>query len=72
MGFTEARIATAALLNMKAAVHAAKRVNDAFAGVRNFRTDILCGPWYFGKVPYHIPNSIGPNDDAEQRQDGGR
>jgi hypothetical protein len=26
--------------------------------VRNFHTDILCGPWYFGKVAYHIPNSI--------------
>ena len=56
MGFTEARIATAALLNMKAP-YTAKRVNEAFVGVRNFRTDILCGPWYFGKVPYHIPNS---------------
>jgi branched-chain amino acid transport system substrate-binding protein len=56
MGFVEARVATAALLNMKPP-YTAKRVNDAFAGVRNFHTDILCGPWYFGKIPYHIPNS---------------
>jgi branched-chain amino acid transport system substrate-binding protein len=57
MGFTEARIATAALLNMKPP-YTARRVNQAFVGVRNFKTDILCGPWYFGKIPYHIPNSI--------------
>jgi branched-chain amino acid transport system substrate-binding protein len=57
MGFTQARIATAALLNMKAP-YTQKRVNAAFAGVKNFRTDILCGPWYYGKIPYHIPNNI--------------
>jgi branched-chain amino acid transport system substrate-binding protein len=57
MGFVEARVATAALLNMKAPYTAA-RVNAAFAGIRNFHTDILCAPWYFGKVPVHIPNNV--------------
>ena len=57
MGFVEARIATAALLNMKPP-YTLRRVNDAFAGVTNFHTDILCNPWYFGKVPYHIPNNV--------------
>jgi branched-chain amino acid transport system substrate-binding protein len=57
MGFVEARIATAALLNMKPP-YTAKRVNAAFAGVRNFKTDILCGPWYFGKVARHVPNNV--------------
>lgn len=56
MGFTEARIATAALLNMKPPYTLA-RVNQAFAGVRNFHTDILCSPWYFGKVSVHIANN---------------
>jgi branched-chain amino acid transport system substrate-binding protein len=56
MGFTEARIATAALLNMKPP-YTVKRVNQAFAGVRNFHTDILCSPWYFGKVSTHIANN---------------
>jgi branched-chain amino acid transport system substrate-binding protein len=56
MGFTEARIATAALLNMKGP-YTLKNVNAAFAGVRNFHTDILCSPWYFGKVNVHIPNN---------------
>jgi len=57
MGFVEARVATAALLNMKPPF-TAKRVNAAFLGVTNFHTDILCSPWYFGKVPYHIPNNV--------------
>lgn len=57
MGFVEARIATAALLNMKPP-YTLKRVNEAFAGVRNFHTDILCSPWYFGKIPRHIPNNV--------------
>jgi branched-chain amino acid transport system substrate-binding protein len=56
MGFVEARIATAALLNMKPP-YTLKRVNAAFSGVRNFHTDILCSPWYFGKVNVHIPNN---------------
>ncbi|HZR92938.1 MAG TPA: ABC transporter substrate-binding protein [Gaiellaceae bacterium] len=56
MGFVEARIATAALLNMKPP-YTLGRVNQAFVGVRNFRTDILCSPWYFGKVTTHIPNN---------------
>jgi branched-chain amino acid transport system substrate-binding protein len=57
MGFVEARIATSALLNMKPP-YSLVRVNQAFAGVRNFRTDILCSPWYFGKVPVHIANNV--------------
>jgi len=57
MGFVEARIATAALLNMKPP-YTAPRVNAAFAAVRNFRTDVLCSPWYFGKVSVHIPNNV--------------
>jgi branched-chain amino acid transport system substrate-binding protein len=57
MGFVEAKIATAAMLNMKPPYTLA-RVNAAFRAVRNFRTDILCSPWYFGKVPVHIPNNV--------------
>jgi branched-chain amino acid transport system substrate-binding protein len=56
MGFVEARIATAALLNTRAP-YTLKAVNRAFSGVQNFRTDILCSPWYFGKVSVHIPNN---------------
>lgn len=56
MGFVEARIATSALLHMKPP-YTLKNVNNAFAGVKNFHTDILCRPWYFGKIPVHVPNN---------------
>lgn len=56
MGFVEARIAVAALLNMSPPYTLA-RVNQAFANVKNFKTDVLCKPWYFGKIPRHIPNN---------------
>jgi branched-chain amino acid transport system substrate-binding protein len=57
MGFTEARIAVSALLNAKTPYNL-RNVNEAFAGVRNYHTDILCAPWYFGKIPLHIPNNV--------------
>ena len=60
MGFVEARIATAALLNMKPPF-TLKRVNQAFAGVRNFHTDILCSPWYFGTVPNNVDRTVTPD-----------
>jgi branched-chain amino acid transport system substrate-binding protein len=33
-------------------------VNQAFLDVKDFKTDILCGPWYYGKAPIHLPNNI--------------
>jgi branched-chain amino acid transport system substrate-binding protein len=57
MGFVAGRIATAALLNMKPPF-TQKRVNAAFLGVTNFHTDVLCNPWYFGKIAYHLPNNV--------------
>lgn len=56
MGFVDARIATSALLHAKAPYNL-KNVNAAFAGVKNFHTDLLCSPWYFGKISQHIPNN---------------
>jgi branched-chain amino acid transport system substrate-binding protein len=57
MGFIEARIATAALLDVKGEF-TAKSVNQAFKDVKDFKTDILCKPWYYGDGPTHIPNNV--------------
>ena len=35
-----------------------KNVNEAFKNVKDFKTDILCAPWYYGDAPLHIPNHI--------------
>jgi branched-chain amino acid transport system substrate-binding protein len=67
MGFLEARIATQALLDMKGS-YTAKSVNEAFEGVKDFKTDILCKPWYYGDAPLHIPN----NTDRTTTPQGGK
>jgi len=56
MGYVEAAIATKALLGIKGP-YTVKSVNQAFLNVKNFKTDILCRPWYFQKAPLHIPNN---------------
>jgi branched-chain amino acid transport system substrate-binding protein len=67
MGFVEARIATDALLKVKGDF-TAKSVNAAFKGVSNFKTDILCKPWYYGNGSLHIPN----NTDRTTTPQGGK
>ena len=32
-------------------------VNEAILDVKDFKTDILCKPWYYGEAPLHIPNN---------------
>jgi branched-chain amino acid transport system substrate-binding protein len=56
MGFTAARIATQALLDLKGD-YTLESVNAAFKGVKGFETDILCKPWYFGDGKQHTPNN---------------
>jgi branched-chain amino acid transport system substrate-binding protein len=56
MGFVEARIAVSALLSVTGP-YTAQSVNAAFAAVKNFSTDILCKPWYYGNAPVHLPNN---------------
>ena len=45
-------------------------VNEAIKNVKDFKTDILCKPWYYGDAPLHIPNNTDRTIDAEGRQDG--
>ena len=67
MGFLEARIATDALLKVKGEF-TPESVNAAFKGVKDFKTDILCKPWYYGDASLHIPN----NTDRTTTPQGGK
>ncbi len=58
MGFLIARIATSALLARPAADLDQKGVNAAFRAVDDFRSDLLCAPWYFGDQRYHMPVNV--------------
>lgn len=57
-GHLSARVATDALLKIKGTVDR-KTVHDAFKGIVNFRSDMMCGPWYFGAGERHQPNHQG-------------
>jgi branched-chain amino acid transport system substrate-binding protein len=58
MGYLMGRISTQALLSIKGDQYTVKTYNDAVQNVKNFETDILCEPWYYGKAPLHIPNHV--------------
>jgi branched-chain amino acid transport system substrate-binding protein len=57
MGFVIGQIATEAMLNIEGEV-TKESYNKAVKAIKNFRTGILCAPWYFGDAPLHIPNNI--------------
>ena len=74
MGFVQGDIATTALLTIKGDTYNIKNVNEAFKNVKNFKTDILCAPWYYGDAPLHIPNHIDltttPRDGVMVQKEG--
>ena len=74
MGFVEARIATQALLDIEGGDYTQKTVNEAFRAVDDFRTDLLCKPWYFGTGDTHVPNNtdrtiVPAGDSFVQKED---
>jgi branched-chain amino acid transport system substrate-binding protein len=56
MGFLLGDIATDAMMDIKGDINA-KSVNAAIKAVKDYKTDILCKPWYFLDAPAHIPNN---------------
>jgi branched-chain amino acid transport system substrate-binding protein len=56
MGFLVGKFVTNALLSIKGAI-TPKSYNAAVAALKNQKTDILCKPFYVGKLAYHIPNN---------------
>jgi branched-chain amino acid transport system substrate-binding protein len=56
MGFMAGKFSTNALLSIKGPV-TAKSYNAAVRNLKNQKTDMLCKPWYVGKLPYHIANN---------------
>jgi branched-chain amino acid transport system substrate-binding protein len=57
MGFVAADIMTHTLLSLPENQLTPQGVNAAIRQVKNFKTDILCKPWYFGDLQQHVPNN---------------
>ena len=45
-----------------------KSVNAAILGIKDYKTEMLCQPWTYGKLPLHIPN----NADYTTTPDNGK
>ncbi len=69
MGFMAGKFSTNALLSIKGSI-TAKSYNDAVRNLKNQKTDMLCKPFYVGKLPYHIPNNWDITVDYKKRQGG--
>ena len=55
-GFVSANIFVDTLLKMDPKKINRANVTKALKAVKNYRTDLLCGPWYFGDADFHQPN----------------
>ncbi len=55
MGFVLAKFLTQALETVKGP-YTIKSVNAAILGIKDYKTEMLCDPWTYGKVALHIPN----------------
>jgi branched-chain amino acid transport system substrate-binding protein len=63
MGFGIGRIVVKTLMDMPAdKLDDPKAVNAAIKGIKNFKTGIICKPWYFGGLPGgNVPNNTDNN-----------
>jgi branched-chain amino acid transport system substrate-binding protein len=59
MGFLQGKLSVDALLSIKGPI-TAKSYNAAVVALKNVKSDIWCKPWYFGKLPNHLPNNTLP------------
>lgn len=56
-GFLAARVAAETLLTLKPSQINAKGVNAAFVKIKNWKSDLLCRPWYYGDLPGRVANN---------------
>lgn len=58
-GFVSANVLVDTLMAMKPEEIDRDNVTKALKAVKNYRTDLLCSPWYFGEAASHQPNHAG-------------
>jgi branched-chain amino acid transport system substrate-binding protein len=74
MGFVAAKIASDTLLELDENELTKKGINDAILDIKNFKTDVLCKPWYFQEMKLHVPNNtdrtVTPKDGKMVEAEG--
>ncbi|HLW95067.1 MAG TPA: ABC transporter substrate-binding protein [Solirubrobacteraceae bacterium] len=56
-GFVVGQLTVQALMSIKNNTYTVQTVNAAIRGLKGFKTDMLCKPWYYGNAPVHLPNN---------------
>jgi branched-chain amino acid transport system substrate-binding protein len=57
MGYVAAKMATDTMLKLPEDQLNKAGINKAIQGIKNYKTDILCKPWYFQDMKLHVPNN---------------
>jgi branched-chain amino acid transport system substrate-binding protein len=57
MGFVAAKMATDTMLKLPEDQLNKKGINTAIHEIKNYKTDIICKPWYFQDMKLHVPNN---------------
>jgi branched-chain amino acid transport system substrate-binding protein len=57
MGFVAAKMFVDTMLKVPDDKLNKAGINDALLNIKNYKTDILCKPWYFQKMKLHVPNN---------------
>ena len=74
MGFVAAKMFTDTVLKLPEDKLTKEGINDAILNIKNYKTDILCKPWYFQKMKLHVPNNtdrtVTPKDGKMVEAEG--
>jgi ABC-type oligopeptide transport system ATPase subunit len=57
MGFVAAKVFTDTVLKLPEDQLTKEGINEAILNIKNYKTDILCKPWYFQEMRLHVPNN---------------
>ena len=69
-GFLDARVAVEVMLSLKRSQLTAKGINAAFLRIKNWKSDLLCKPFYGGNLPGHVPNNWDITTTGKNGKDG--
>ncbi len=58
MGFIQAKMISDTLAKLPEDQLNKEGINKAILNIKDYKTDILCKPWYFQDMKLHIPNNV--------------
>ncbi len=74
MGFIAAKMVSDVLQDVPEDQLDKEGINKAILEIKNYKTDILCKPWYFQEMPVHVPNNtdwtVTPKDGKMVEAEG--